>query len=56
MKNIEELDLNEKTRTDTILFNTLKDYVERIERSEQPKNDKIHYKLPPASLCNYSVI
>ena len=31
MKQIKELDINEKTRTDMLLFNTLKDVIERVE-------------------------
>ena len=56
MKQIKELDINEKTRTDMLLFNTLKDVIERVERLEETKSDKIYYKLPPVTLCNYSII
>ena len=31
MKQIKELDINEKTKTDSLLCNTLKDGIERIE-------------------------
>ena len=31
MQQIKELDINEKTKTDILLFNTLKDCIERIE-------------------------
>ena len=56
MKQIKELDINEKTRTDMLLFNTLKDVIERVEKLEETKSDKIYYKLPPMTLCNYSLI
>ena len=56
MKQIKELDVNEKTRTDILLFNTLKDVIERVEKLEETKSDKIYYRLPPVSLCNYSII
>ena len=56
MKQIKELDINEKTKTDILLFNTLKDVIERVEKLEERKSDKIYYKLPPATLCNYSII
>ena len=56
MKQIKELDINEKTRTDMLLFNTLKDVIERVERLEETKSDKTYYKLPPVTLCNYSII
>ena len=56
MKQIKELDIEEKTKTDILLFNTLKDCIERIEKLEETKSDKIYYKLPPVNLCNYSII
>ena len=56
MKQIKEVDIEEKTRTDISLFNTLKDVVSRVERLEETKSDKIHYRLPPVSLGNYSII
>ena len=56
MKQIKELDIEEKTRTDILLFNTLKDVIERVEKLEETKSDKIYYKLPPVNLCNYSLI
>ena len=56
MKQIKELDINEKTKTDVLLFNTLKDCIERIEKLEETKSDKLYYKLPPINLCSYSLI
>ena len=56
MKQIKELDINEKTKTDILLFNTLKDCIERIEKLEETKSDKIYYKLPAINLCSYSLI
>ena len=56
MKQIKELDINEKTKTDILLFNTLKDCINRIEKLEETKSDKIYYRLPPVNLCNYSLI
>ena len=56
MKQIKELDIEEKTRTDILLFNTLKDVIESVEKLEERKSDKIYYKLPPEGLCNYSRI
>ena len=56
MKQITELDIDEKTKTDILLFNTLKDCIERIEKLEETESDNICYKLPPVSLCNYSII
>ena len=56
MKQIKELDINEKTKTDILLFNTLKDCIERIEKLEETKSDNIYYKLPEINLCSYSLI
>ena len=56
MKQIKELDINEKTRTDMLLFNTLKDVIERVEKLEETKSDKIMYRLPAVNLCSYSLI
>ena len=57
MKQIKELDINEKTRTEILLlFNTLKDVLERVEKLEETKSDKIYYKLPAINLCSDSLI
>ena len=56
MKQIKELDINEKTKTDILLFNTLKDCIERFEKIEETKSDKFVYKLPAINLCSYSLI
>ena len=37
MKLIKELDIHEKSRTDMLLFNTLKDVIERVEKLEENK-------------------
>ena len=55
MKQIKELDINEKTKTDILLFNTLKDVINRVEHLEETKSDKIYYKLPSVNLCSYSL-
>ena len=56
MQKIKELDIDEKTKTDILLFNTLKDCIERIEKLEETKSDKFVYKLPAINLCSYSLI
>ena len=56
MTQIKELDINEKTKTDILLFNTLKDCIERIEKLEETKSDKIYYQLPSVNMCSYSLI
>ena len=56
MKQIKELVINEKTKTDIFLFNTLKDVRERVEKLEETKSDKLVYKLPAINLCSYSLI
>ena len=54
MKQIKKIDINEKTKTDILLFNTLKDCIEIIEKLEETKSDKIMYRLP-VQICNYSL-
>ena len=54
MKQIKEFDINEKTKTDILLYNALKDCIERIEKLEETKSDKIMYRLP-VQICNYSL-
>lgn len=56
MQQIKDLDIIEKTKTDVLLFNTLKDVIERVEKLEETKSDKIYYKLPAINLCSYSLI
>ena len=41
---------------DILLFTTLKDVIERVEKLEERKSDSIYYKLPPVTLCKYSII
>ena len=41
MKQVKELDIEEKTRADMLLFNTLKDIIERVEKLEETKSDKL---------------
>ena len=40
MKQIKELDINEKTKTDSLLFNSIKECISRIEKLEETKSDK----------------
>ena len=47
---------DEKTKTDILLLNTLKDVIERVEQLEETKSDKLVYKLPARNLCSYSLI
>ena len=56
MKQIKEVDIYEKTKTDILLFNTSKDCMERIEKLEETKSDNTYYKLPAINLCSYSLI
>ena len=56
MKQIKELDIEEKTRTDISVFDTLKDVINRVERLEETKSDKMYYRLPPVNLSNYSLV
>ena len=54
MKQIRELNIEEKTRTDMLLFNTSKDVINRVEILEEKKSDKMMYRLP-VQICNYSL-
>ena len=56
MKQIKDLDINEKIKTDVLLFNTLKDVINRVEHLEETKSDKLVCKLPAINLCSYSLI
>ena len=56
MKQIKELDINEKTKTDILLFNSIKECISRIEKLEETKSDKLVYKLPAVNLCSYSLV
>ena len=56
MKLLNELDINEKTKTNILLFNTLKDCIERTEKLGETRSDKLVYKLPAINLCSYSLI
>ena len=56
MKQIKELDINEKPKTDILLFNSIKECISRIEKLEETKSDKLVYKLPAINLCSYSLI
>ena len=56
MEEIKELDINEKTKTDVLLFNSIKECINRIEVLEEKKSDKLVYKLPAINLCSYSLI
>ena len=56
MKQIKELDVEEKTRSDILLLNIFEDVIERVEKLVETKSDKIYYKLPPVSLRNFSII
>ena len=47
LKQIKALDIEEKTRIDILIFNTLKDVINRVEILGESKSDKICYKLPP---------
>ena len=56
MKQIKELDINEKTKTDILLLNSIKECISRIEKLEETKSHKLVYKLPAVNLCSYSLI
>ena len=51
--NIDELDLS---KIDALQLKVLKDMIEKLEKVEKRKSDKIMYKLPAINLCSYSLI
>ena len=51
--NIDDLDLS---KTDALQLKVLKEMIEKLEKVEERKSDKIMYKLPAINLCSYSLI
>ena len=51
--NIDELDLS---KIDALQLKVLKEIIEKLEKVEKRKSDKIMYKLPAINLCSYSLI
>ena len=51
--NIDELDLS---KIDALQLKVLKKMIEKLEKVEKRKSDKIMYKLPAINLCSYSLI
>ena len=51
--NEEELDLS---NIDKLQIKALKEIIKDIKEVKGKKSDKIYYRLPPVTLCNYSLI
>ena len=51
--NIDDLDLS---KIDALQLKVLKEMIDKLEKVEQRKSDKIMYKLPAINLCSYSLI
>ena len=51
--NIDDLDLS---KIDALQLKVLKEIIDKLEKVEQRKSDKIMYKLPAINLCSYSLI
>ena len=51
--NIDDLDLS---KIDVLQLKVLKEMIDKLEKVEQRKSDKIMYKLPAMNLCSYSLI
>ena len=51
--NIDDLDLS---KIDALQLKALKEMIDKLEKVEQRKSDKIMYKLPAINLCSYSLI
>ena len=56
MEDIKNLRVDEKTRADTLIIESIQECVTRIEKLENQKSDKLLYKLPALNLCNASLI
>jgi len=50
---IDDLDLS---KIDALQLKVLKEMIDKLEKVEQRKSDKIMYKLPAINLCSYSLI
>ena len=55
IKEIDEnvLDLN---KVDTLQMKAMKEIIEKLEKIEERKSDRMIYKLPAINLCSYSLI
>ena len=51
--NIDDLDLS---KIDALQLKVFKEMIDKLEKVEQRKSDKIMYKLPAINLCSYSLI
>ena len=51
--NIDDLDLS---KIDALQLKVLKEMIDKLEKVEKRKSDKIMYKLPAINLCSYSLI
>ena len=51
--NFDDLDLS---KIDALQLKVLKEMIDKLEKVEQRKSDKIMYKLPAINLCSYSLI
>ena len=51
--NIDALDLS---KIDALQLKVLKEMIDKLEKVEKRKSDKIMYKLPAINLCSYSLI
>ena len=56
LEDIKNLNIDEKTRADTLIIKSLQECVTRIEKLEKEKSDKLIYKLPALQFCNASLI
>ena len=55
INNIDENDLD-LSNIDKLQIKVLKEMIKEVKEVKEKKSDKIYYKLPPVSLCNYSII
>ena len=58
IKVIKDIDVNtvsEMSRIDILQINALKAIINKLEKVNECKNDKTHYKFPALNLCSYSL-
>ena len=48
-----ELDLN---KVDTLQMKAMKEMMQKLDKIEERKSDRMIYKLPAINLCSYSLI
>ena len=56
IEQIKKIDEEEKSKIDVLLIKSVKELVERVEKLQNEKQNKLIYQLPKLQLCNWSLI